>query len=261
MLWRKRAFVLLIILTLFFILAFSPFSGSVKNFCVNLVHPFLNVTESIKSNLSSLSDFTKVRSIIAENKRLKEENDLLKISILESREAAIENTQLRKLLEFKKRVPFQTIPAEVVGRDISNWNKTILINKGSKAGIRGNMVVVSGAGLVGNIIEVYEDVSRVLLINDVKSKCSAMIQETRDMGMISGDGAGGLKMSYISRNSEVEKDNIVVTSGMGGIYQKGLLIGSIISVYMEEDELNKFAKIRPEVDFNKIENVLVIIEK
>ncbi|MDD5645091.1 MAG: rod shape-determining protein MreC [bacterium] len=258
--WRKRAFALLVIVFLFFILVFSPFSGSLRAFCVNFIHPFLNVTENIKNNISSLSDFARVKSILSENKRLKEENDLLKISLLESREAALENTQLRKLLDFKRKVTFHTIPAEVVGRDISNWNKTILVNKGAKDGVRGNMAVVSGAGLVGNIIEVYEDASRVLLINDAKSKCSAIIQETRDMGIVSGDGAGGLKMSYISRNSEANKDNIVVTSGMGGIYQKGLLIGSIVSVYTEEDELNKFAKVRPEVDFNKIENVLVIVK-
>lgn len=258
MLWRKRTLIL-VFLFVFSVLIFDPISTSLKSLSIRIIAPFLRMASFIKNEGSPLVKITKVRFLIKENRRLKKEIALLKTSLNETRESAIENTQLRELLEFKQRVPYQTIPAQVIGRDVSNWNKTLIIDKGLDDGLEERMVVVAGAGLVGRIIEVQRSVSKVLQINDVKNKCSAMIQNSRDLGIITGDSAGGLKMIYLSRNADVKEGDIIITSGLGGIFHKGILVGAIISVYPEKDELNKFAKVRPEVDFDKIENVLVIV--
>lgn len=258
MLWRKRVLIV-VLLFVFSALIFDPVSTSLKSFSIRIITPFLKMVSFIKNEASPLFKITKVRFLIEENQRLKKEIALLKTSLNETRESAIENSQLRELLEFKQRVPYQTMPAQVIGRDVSNWNKTLIIDKGLDDGLEERMVVVAGAGLVGRIIEVYKSVSKVLQINDVKNKCGAMIQNSRDLGIITGDSAGGLKMIYLSRNADVKEGDIIITSGLGGIFHKGILVGAIISVYTEKDELNKFAKVRPEVDFDKIEDVLVVV--
>ena len=173
-------------------------------------------------------------------------------------EIALENERLRELLGFKKEIEKQSIPASVIGRDPNNWSSVVFIDKGRGDGIRNDMVVISGNGLIGRIREPGEAMSKVMLINDIDSKVGAIVQNSRETGLLTGTAQGECKLIYLSLESEVSAGDKVLTSGMGGIYPKGLLIGEIIKVAKEKGRLYKFAIIQPSGKFSKLEEVLCI---
>ncbi len=199
---------------------------------------------------------------------IKEENEKLKqrIAELESenillREYEYQNIRLRELLQFKDTVSrsFDTVSASVVGRNPSNWFETVTINRGKDDGVKKNMPVITSQGLVGHVINVSDSSAEVLLIVDSSSAVGGLVQINRTPGVIEGlDKKGYLKMSYISKEAPVREKQVVITSGLGGIFPKGIPIGRITEVEMESNGLVKHATVRPFVDFNRLEEVMVI---
>jgi rod shape-determining protein MreC len=167
---------------------------------------------------------------------------------------------LNKLLSFKSNLTFSTKAAQVIGRDSSNWLSTLIIDKGEKAGINIGMPVISDTGLVGKIVEVSKSTSRVLLINDPNLKVAALVQDSRDEGMVSGSLGGTCRMYFLSLDSEVKINDVVVTSGLGGVFPKGLLIGRVVDVDLDSTGLMKNCSIKPATNLSRIEEVLVILK-
>jgi len=186
------------------------------------------------------------------------------------RELEIENQQLRDQLQYKQANPDYTLVggtiletnnpdrARVLGQDPSNLIHYITIDQGSADDVAVGMPVVTPSGLVGRISEVGTHWSRVLLIVDPTSSVNAVIQSSRATGVIQGAENGLLVMQYLPQDESVKVDDLVLTSGIGGSFPKRLVIGQVVSVTKRDTDLFQEAVVRPSVDFNRLEFVLII---
>lgn len=196
---------------------------------------------------------------------LKAKIDGLEAEINRLHEVEQENARLRGLLAYRieeKDAAGRMLPARVIGRDPGNWFAMIRVNRGAADGVRRDMPVVLPAGLVGRAYVVGQHTTDVLLITDPRSGVGGLVQETRTPGVVKGvfQGTSALRMSYLSKDADIEKGQMVVTSGLGGLFPKGIPIGRIAAVEREPSGLTKTADLVPAVDFEHLEEVLVVIE-
>jgi rod shape-determining protein MreC len=203
-------------------------------------------------------------TVYRDNKNLRIENENLRQNNLNVTEIMAENGRLRSMLDYKKGAPqFDLVTATVVGRDPGTWTSTIIINRGTADGIAKDMPVVTPQGLVGSVVSVYGNVAKVNLILDPRSAVGALVQrpESRVAAIVEGNSATPLtpKMVNIARDADVIKGDKIITSGFGGIYPKGLLIGEVVDLVNEEGGLLKYAVLNPAVDFGRLEEVSVIV--
>jgi rod shape-determining protein MreC len=226
---------------------FSPIFITVKNF-----------TEEVRSIFNTIVN---IRQISREKNDLKIQIQKLQREINNLKEISIENKRLRELLAFKEEIPYQTVPAKIIGREASNWYKSIIIDKGKNQGLQIDMPVVSYGGVVGKIIEAMNNTSIVILITDKKSRLGGIIQATRYAGIIEGTGRNLCRMKYILKDADLKTGEIVASSGFGGIYPKGLRIGTIVQIYDEKYGLYKYVDVEPLVDFNRLEEVLILLKQ
>jgi len=212
----------------------------------------------ISGSVYALRDVANFMEIRAENKILKENTANLEMELLNLREAALENERLKKFLDFKESDRRKFVPALVIARDPSGLNDTVVIDGGRKDKIEKGMVVISGGGLAGRVIETGWRISRVLLITDYDSTFSGVIETTRDEGAVSGSMRAGLVMKYLDIGCNATKGDKVITSGLYGVFEKGLLIGEVVSLEQDSSGLYMNAIVKPEVDIRKLEEVLVV---
>jgi rod shape-determining protein mreC len=196
-----------------------------------------------------------------ENEKLKQKNSELEQSLRELEIIKSENNTLKEYVNLKEKYnEFQTVPAYVINKDISNYNDTIIINVGSKDGVEVNMPVISEKGLVGHIISVTESTAKVETIIDTASTISCVITTSRDMLIARGtlNSSSTLKATYIPTNATILEGDKIETSGLGGIYPKGIHIGTIKQVVNTKNITDRYAIIETAVNFEKLETVLVI---
>lgn len=199
----------------------------------------------------------------SENERLREEADRLRTELVSLREAASENKRLKEMLGFVNQPSFpqdyRAVPARVIGRSGSSWNATITINRGSNDGVTMGQTVVSGQGLVGQISAVTTNSAQVLLIIDHTSHVEAKLQSGSAMGTVVGSINGLLEMDFVEKNQQVARNDVVVTSGSGRLFVKGVPIGVISEVSDQEIEYFKRISVTPFVDFSLLEEVMVMV--
>lgn len=215
-----------------------------------IVLPFIHVKKFL-GNIGGLS---------AENAKLKREISGLKQDIIALEEFKEENIRLKKLIGFKQTSPNRTKLARVIGRSSDEWQSTIIINKGTDDGVYKNMPVVVAEGLVGQTIMVTSNAAKVRLLTDPRSGVSAQLIDSRGIGIAEGDTDGVITLNYIDSSNPIGEKEIVLTSGLGGVYPRGLLIGYIESYKETPDMLYKTAKITSKVSFASLEEVLVILD-
>ncbi|NMC32054.1 MAG: rod shape-determining protein MreC [Veillonellaceae bacterium] len=227
--------------------------------------PFDYVFSGLAGAIQAGTLFTRdLATVYRENQTLRVENQELRHVVFQLTEKAAENERLQAMLEFRtKTVAFQMKAAAVIGRDPGTLNYSLLINQGASDGIRVNMPVVTHQGLVGHVTEVFGGTAKVRLLLDVNSSAAAMVQrpQSRAVGIVEGNPAQTvlLRMKNLLRDSDVIKGDKIMTSGLGGIYPKGLLIGEVVDVVDDDGGLLKNAMIHPAVDFSRLEEVFVII--
>jgi rod shape-determining protein MreC len=185
--------------------------------------------------------------------KLREENNFL-------REKAIASERLRNLLRFSKKIPGTMLPVQIIGIDPSSWFRTIVIDKGTKHGVNRGMAVVSPEGIVGHVLQASPHCAKVLLIIDFNSSVDAIIQRSRAKGLVEGNGENLCRLKYAPRTHDIQLGDRVVTSGLGGRYPKGLMIGKISKVKKKSYGLFQHAEIIPSVNFTKLEEVFIITE-
>lgn len=193
-----------------------------------------------------------------ENALLRDELDRLQQKNVDLLEAKRENDRLRAMLGLRLDAAYDVVAARVIGRDPSNWYRTIMIDKGEQNGVAVDMGVVVPAGVVGRVIKIGGDFAQVLLLTDRNSAIAAVVQRTRDEGIVEGAEGGLAQMRYIPLLSDAGPSDTVLTSGLGGGFPKGLMIGEIRSIARREAVLFQEAQLVPAVDFSKLEEVLVI---
>lgn len=237
-------------------LAFSPSTGKLKIGLINTIKLPLSLTHSISSRVREVLSFP---GLISDNRKLRRERDLLAAKLIELKETSLENERLRGLLSFKREKAPNSLAALVIGRDISNWNSTLLINKGRRDGLEVNMPVVSLKGVVGKTVEVAPSTAEVILITHPDFRISAIAQRTREEGLVYATVDKKLcVMKYLPPDSEVSVGDLVVSSGWGEIYPKGLLIGKVTAINTDRSRVYKNAFISPAVNLSQLEEVLVI---
>lgn len=197
---------------------------------------------------------------------LKKDNDQLKEKIIEYqaktvtyREALATNARLSKLLELKETLPPPRITARIIGRDPSQWFKTFSIDRSSSDGVMKGMPVITSEGIVGQIIDGGSKRAKVLQTIDANSAIEVRIQNTRTKGIIKGTGTS-YRLLYVPKNNTVNKGDLLVTSGLGGVFPKGLAVAVVSSVVSNRRGMFLDIEAEPVVDFSRLENVIVIMK-
>ena len=196
-----------------------------------------------------------------ENIQLKRKLDSLRVENYRYRESIKTNKRLHKLLQFKKTIHWPVLVAQVIGRDPTGRFQSIIINEGEKSGLKINMPVVNARGVVGRLVSVSQNYAKVLLLIDQNSAVDCIIQRSRDKGIVKGLSSKICKLHYVVKTSDVVAGDIVVTSGFGRVFPKGVPIGKIIEVNNTPGELFKDVKVRLFVNFSKLEELLVIMKE
>jgi len=198
----------------------------------------------------------------AENEKLREELDALRYENLQMEEALRENERLRDLLEFKESLGGRAVAARISYRDPGNWLYSVAIDKGSDHGISSGKPVVTARGVVGRVTSVTRNTSTVILTVDSRSAVGGIDFRSRDLVLVEGlgDGSGLLHVRPLGADNDVQPGDIIITSGFGGIYPKGYVLGDVISVAPGKYGVSKSAFARPRVDFDRLEEVLVLID-
>jgi rod shape-determining protein MreC len=219
-----------------------------------------NFTDRIVEGSNAVREFGRLQQRSAELERI---NESLLVENLRLQEVERENQRLRDLLAFAETRPsieFRggQILARPIGYGSNNFLNFVMLDLGRRHGIAVGMPVVNDQGLIGRISEVNESTSRVLLISDPSSTVNAILQSSRLTGVITGRPGSEPVMGFIPQGSEVAVGEIVITSGMGGNFPKGILIGQVIEVRQRDFDVFQEAVIRPTVDFGRLEVVMVI---
>jgi len=185
-----------------------------------------------------------------------------RIATLEERtvrleEAEQENKRLRELLAFRERLAGEVLPATVVGRDATGLARTLTIDRGESDGVVKGAAVLAPAGIVGQVFLASAHAARVLLITDHNSGVDAIVQRTRARGIVEGTVTEGCGLKFVKRTEDLQAGDVVVTSGVDGIFPRGLPIGQLTSVDKRGQGLFQYAAVRPFVAFDRLEEVLV----
>jgi len=200
---------------------------------------------------------TRIKNIFSENKKLKEEVTTLRTRCSLLEEAAVENERLRSLLGFDKRFTYTLIPARAVVREPSYKYRSIVINVGKRKGVSLFMPVVNKDGVVGKTIQVLHNISLVQLLRDPAERISVRIKKNNEVGILETVDSKTFSIEY-RKHAEVSVGDTVVTSGLGGVYPKGIQIGIVNEIRDKNDPLFKEVIIQPSVDFTHIEEVFVM---
>ncbi len=234
----------------------TPF---LKRILLESVSPFLKATAYLKHSAKEIWDsYVDLRLVRQENVRLHEEIEALQARLRMLEEARLENQRLKSLLELGEREPFRVAPAGVVGKDATNWFHSVLIDQGTRHGIGRHMAVIAPGGLVGQVVDVSPSSARVLLITDPVSSVGVILQTSRVTGLLVGAQTGRLRIRYLPIRAEVRTGEDVITSGLGGVYPKGILVGKVVGVDRRSGALFQEATVEPSVDFYRLEEVLVV---
>ena len=234
----------------------------VENIVSTLVMPIQNGLTYLKEKLTGNDSFFQdINNLKEENENLKKKNSELEQSLREYEIVKSENDTLKEYMNLKdKYKDYTTMPAYVINKDISNYSNTVVINVGEKDGIKENMTVIADEGLVGHVISVTDHTAKVQTIIDTATAVTSTISTTKDTIIVQGtlENSGELKATYIPTDATVLQGDNVETSGLGGIYPKGIHIGTIKEVYNTKNPTDRYATVETAVDFSKLATVLVI---
>ncbi len=213
---------------------------------------------SIETSWDSFQSYLFLLNTQDNNKTLALENRRLLNEIAGYQEMAKENLRLRELVEFNDPLVGKKVVAQVIAQDVSPEFRMIRINKGSDQGVVSGMAVVALEGVVGRVIRTGRDFADVLTLLDSSSAIDSLLQRNRVRGVIEGQGSPVLSMKYLRRTDDVQEGDMIVSSGIGGLFPKGLTIGKVISVKKKNYGISQVVEVSPSVDFNRLEEVTVI---
>jgi rod shape-determining protein MreC len=229
---------------------------------LELIGPFQTAISKVSNYAGSIWDkYTDLLNVREENEQLRQELLQYKTANIEYREAVATNVRLQKLLELKESLPPPTLSAEIVGKDPSLWFRTFTINRGSSDGVQKGMPVVTVEGVVGQVLTSSPNYSKVLLATDPNSAIEVITQKTRVQGIVKGSGPETFNLHYVLKSAEVEKGDYVLTSGLGGVFPKGLMVGTVAEITKSRRGMFQNIAIKPAVDFSQLEYLIIIMKK
>lgn len=199
------------------------------------------------------------KSVRRENTTLRAEIEELRVQAMQVGETREENARLRRLLVLRARLPLATLAGEVIGREAGGWVRSLTVNRGRGDGIAQQTPVIVPDGLVGRVVQVHRGAAVIQLLNDPASTVGAVVQRTRTAGLVEGDAGGTVRFKFMARDgANVAPGDLVVTSGLGALFPKGLPVGRVTKVEDKGSALFHFAVLAPAVDFSRVEEVLLV---
>lgn len=251
-----------VVLSLYILTAASR--GQVKNDPIGplllwLMRPLQIAAHSTTSWIKEIQQvrFT-VAGYKAENEKLHKR--LIELEMERNRllEAEATNRQLRQLLDFRSELAPGSITASIIASSASNWFRSCLIDRGSDDGIRKGMSVVTPLGVIGRVVDVAARSAKVLLLTDANSGIDVMVQRNRVRGIVSGSLSNGMVMKYVKRSEDIQVGDRLITSGLDGVFLKGVMVGTISNVRKETLGLFQVIEVVPAVSPAQTEVVLVV---
>jgi rod shape-determining protein MreC len=196
-----------------------------------------------------------------ENLRLREQLARLEEENLQYREEIVASERFQRLAGFRARRDVPMVPANVVAHDLSPWFRSVIIDQGAAAGIEAGMPVITDLGLVGVVAGTTPREAKVLLMIDLQSRVDAFVQRTRARGTVRGRSREECDLEYLPRDADVREGDVLLTSGVGELYPKGLVVGRVVSLERKPWGLFQRAEVKPAVDFQRLEEVFVLLER
>jgi rod shape-determining protein MreC len=227
-----------------------------------LLSPFFSTGSGLQKQITSVrSGLKSLEELERDNNSLRVENRALKATNQALRDVEHEVNRFRHALNYRERSVFRLVPAEIVTRDASTWWRTVTINRGTDDKIESDMPVVTDEGLVGKTTTVSKNISIVLLVSDENCKVAATVEGTREQGIISGERVASgitpsLNLNFLSKQANLQPGQKTYTSGVGGVFPSGLLVGTVKSFRVRE--LDGQAQLTPAVDISHLEDVFVV---
>ena len=197
-------------------------------------------------------------AIIRENNNLRKEVRHLVRENATLREAALENVELRRALNLHETMRVKMIAAEVISRKESTWFDTATIDRGRNASVVQGSAVINFRGLIGQVIEVNPFSAQIVALTDPSSEVGAMVQRSRSSGILKGQGADYLTLTYLPKDADIKLKDIIISSGIGQVIPKGIVIGRVVRVIRNSVAGTTSALVRPSVNFDQVEQVFVV---
>lgn len=233
-----------------------------ERWVITVTSPFMGVVAHANHQILSIwTDYINLVGVQRENRVLRESVKVMNRNVLEIQDAIIANERLKKLLDLKSSLKIPSVAATVIGEESAPWFRTIVIDRGGVDGLDEGMPVVATSGVVGRIVKVSPNSARVLLLTDHASSIAAMIQRSRARGVIKGKGGGACSLEFAMREEDVKVGDVVMTSGIGGVFPKGIAIGEVSMVRKGEYGMFQTVDIRPAVNVSRLEEVLVLLQR
>ncbi len=233
------------------------------------VGAFVDVARSLQEIITLPVDFlgdgwehyVALVGIGEENVRLRERISVMAEENLQLREALVASGRLQQIAEMREGFEIPMLPSELVGGDASPWFRSVLFDRGRVHGVRSGMPVISEDGLVGLVTSASRYSARSMLLLDRQSAVDGTVQRSRARGIVRGRGVDDLEFEFVVRGGDVRVGDVIVTSGLGGVYPKGLRIGRVTKVSDPGARLIQHATIAPAVDFGRLEQVFVMLRR
>jgi rod shape-determining protein MreC len=203
-------------------------------------------------------DYIFLSQVQEENKDLRRAIGALREENNRLREALLTDERLKKLHHWQSKYPHSSQVAQIYARGPSSWFKTVLVNKGMVDGVVKDMAVAASEGVVGRVIEALRDTAKVLLITDANSAVDVIVQRSRAQGILEGKIDETCIIKYVQKNEEVQVGDRIITSGLGGIFPKGLMVGTVTKVDRKRPGIFQYIEVTPTVDLLKLEEVLLL---
>ncbi|HWN02391.1 MAG TPA: rod shape-determining protein MreC [Candidatus Dormibacteraeota bacterium] len=260
----RRYGILLAVLLVSFLLLTVQTRGGGTGRAGELVAIVLTPVQSLlvrvhRGALGFWANYLDWKSVRRENAAIRGENEQLRVQTLQAGETREENTRLRRLLAVRDRLPLATVAGEVIGREAGGWVRSLTVNRGRGDGIAQQTPVIMPEGLVGRVVQVHRGAAVIQLLNDPASTVGAVVQRTRTAGLVEGDAGGAVRFKFMARDgASVAPGDLVVTSGLGTLFPKGLPVGRVVKIEDKGSALFHFAVLAPAVDFSRVEEVLLV---
>jgi rod shape-determining protein MreC len=264
--WRR--FQIPIVLAISILLVFTLISASLRdphplqpleNLVINLTAPVFNFVRRTGDVVSRIwRGYFYLVGVQAENELLKQKTVENQSKEALYQETLLEKERLRKLLEFRDQAALPVTGARIIGFDFSIWFKCAFLDKGANDGIKLGMPVINAAGIVGRLVECYPNYSKVLLLIDRSSAVDAIDQRNRLRGVLEGIGSNRCFLRFVHKNQDVQVGDIILASGLGGVYPQGMILGSVVAVDKKVPGIFQEIEVEPAVDFTRLEEVLIV---
>ena len=226
-----------------------------------IISPFQSLfTKSVQSVSDVINNYFYLVSVSKENERLKLEVDKLVNENNELIEGISRQKRLEGLMAYQGDRKKNSLVASVIGRDATQWSKVLIIDKGSLQGVKKYLAVVTNSGVIGQIIYAGPNTSKVLLTIDSRSAVDSIFQDSRVSGVVVGTGKEQCQIKYVPNNAKIKVGDRVLSSGLGGIFPKGLFIGTVFQVVKKKQGLFQEITLVPGSDLSKLEEVLVLLQ-